>query len=91
MHKLHLLLFLSSLIGSAVFHLIGAPMPFLLGGILGSAVFVLTFETPERKLPELTKWIRLVFISLIGTMIGSRFSPELLGIIPQFWATAAAM
>ncbi|MEM7242554.1 MAG: AbrB family transcriptional regulator [Pseudomonadota bacterium] len=91
MHKLHLLLFLSSLIGSAIFYLIGAPMPFLLGSILGSASFVLTYETPKRQLPELTRWVRLVFIALIGAMIGSRFSPELLGIIPQFWATAAAI
>ncbi len=89
MHKLHLFLFLSSLAGGAVFFFIGAPMPFLLGSVLGSAIFVLAYETPARKLPKFTPWVRLVFISLIGTMIGSRFTPEVLGILPQFWATAA--
>ena len=86
-----LLLFLSGLIGGGIFLAIGAPMPFLLGGILGGAIYVLTYERNGGRLPKLTPWVRLIFISLIGTMIGTRFSPELLNILPDFWVTGAAI
>lgn len=57
----------------------------MLGGILGAAGFILWYERGERQLPKLSRWVRLVFMSIIGAMIGSRFSPELLTLLPQFW------
>ena len=65
-------------------YLIGAPMPFMLGGILGAAGYVLWYERAGKQLPKLSRWVRLVSMSMIGTMIGSRFSPELLTLLPQF-------
>ena len=63
---------------------IGLPMPFMLGGIFGAASFVLYYERGGRRLPKLSRWTRLVFMSMIGAMIGSRFSPELLSVLPQY-------
>jgi len=66
-------------------------MPFMLGGIFGAAAFVLWYERADKKLPKLSRWVRLVFMSIIGAMIGSRFSPELLTLLPQFWISGLAL
>ena len=57
-------------------------MPYMLGGIFGAACFVLWYERGGRRLPQVTRWVRLVFMSMIGAMIGSRFSPDILLYIP---------
>jgi len=80
-----LLIFGAGFVGGAGFFLIGAPMPFLLGGILGAAAFVLWYERRGNRLPQVTRWVRLMFMAIIGSMIGSRFTPEILELLPQFW------
>ncbi len=66
-------------------------MPFMLGGIFGAASFVLWYERADKRLPKLSRWVRLVFMSIIGAMIGSRFSPEVLTLLPQFWMSGLAL
>ncbi len=66
-------------------------MPFMLGGIFGAACFVLWYERDDKQLPKLSRWVRLVFMSIIGAMIGSRFSPELLSLLPNFWISGLAL
>ncbi|MEL7100017.1 MAG: AbrB family transcriptional regulator [Pseudomonadota bacterium] len=87
----HAFIFLFGALGGGAAFVIGAPMPFLLGGIFGSACFVLVYERQERKLPKLTSWVRLSFAAVIGAMIGTRFTPDLLPILPQFWVSAVAI
>jgi len=84
-------IFVFGLIGGFGAYFIGAPMPFMLGGIAGSASFVLWYERDGKQLPKLSRWVRLVFMSIIGAMIGSRFSPELLTLLPQFWISGLAL
>jgi uncharacterized membrane protein AbrB (regulator of aidB expression) len=84
-------IFVFGLIGGVVAQFIGAPMPYMLGAIFGSACFVLWYEQGDRQFPKLTRWVRLIFMSVIGTMIGSRFTPELLVLLPQFWLSIAAL
>jgi len=84
-------LFFSGLVGGIAALVIGLPMPFMLGGIFGAAAFVLWYERDDKQLPKLSRWVRLVFMSIIGAMIGSRFSPELLTILPQFWISGLAL
>ena len=62
-------LFISGLIGGITADAVSAPLPYLLGGFLGASIFVLFYERDERQLPKLTKWIRLIFVSIIGTLI----------------------
>ena len=83
--------FLFGLIGGLAAYFAGLPLPFLLGGVVGTASFVLVYERQGRALPQVTKWVRLVFMSVIGTMIGSRFTPELLLLLPSFWPSALAV
>ncbi len=84
-------IFLSGLLGGFAALYLGLPMPFMLGGIFGAAAFVLWYERDNKQLPKLSRWIRLVFMSIIGAMIGSRFSPELLTLLPQFWISGLAL
>ena len=81
-----LLIFLAGFVGGAGAFVIGAPMPFLLGGILGAAAFVLWYErSGDRLCLQVTRWVRLVFMAIIGSMIGSRFTPDVMNLLPQFW------
>ena len=84
-------IFLFGLIGGVAAYIIGVPMPFMLGGIVGAASFVLWYERNDNKLPKLSRWVRLVSMSVIGAMIGSRFSHELLNLLPQFWISGLAL
>jgi len=84
-------LFLSALAMGLLAFFIGVPMPFLLGGVLGSAIFVVLFESRDRELPKLNPYLRLCGISSIGAMIGSNVSPSLLTLLPEFWITALAI
>lgn len=84
-------IFLFGFIGGLGAYFIGLPMPFMLGGIFATACFVLWYERDGKQLPKLSRWVRLVFMSIIGAMIGSRFSPELLNLLPQFWISGLAL
>ena len=83
--------FAFGLIGGGLAYLIGMPLPFLLGGLVGTACFVLYYERDGRATPKLSRWVRMVFMAVIGTMIGSRFSPDLLVLLPHFWISCLAM
>ena len=91
MDSRYLLIFVFGLIGGLSAYVIGAPMPFMLGGIFGAACFVLWYERNGKQLPKLSRWVRLVSMSIIGAVIGSRFSPELLSLLPQFWLSWLAL
>ena len=86
-----LLIFLAGFVGGTGALFIGAPMPHMLGGIFGAACFVLWYERGGRTLPPVTRWVRQVFMSIIGAMIGSRFSPEILTLLPQFWISGVVL
>ena len=84
-------IFFFGLLGGFTALIIGVPMPFMLGGIFAAACYVLWYERNDKRLPKLSRWVRLVFMSIIGAMIGSRFSPELLTLLPDFWISGLAL
>ncbi|MBX2883158.1 MAG: AbrB family transcriptional regulator [Granulosicoccus sp.] len=84
-------IFICAFVGGTGAYWMGVPMPYMLGGIFGAASFVLWYERDGRQLPKLSRWVRLIFMSIIGAMIGSRFSPELLTLLPQFWISGLAL
>ena len=47
-------LFGATVIGGGVLFILGAPMPFLIGGIIGAALFVWSYETPDRLVPKMS-------------------------------------
>ena len=58
---------------------------------MGAASFVLFYEKSRLQLPKLSNTFRQVFMALIGAIIGTRFSPELFQILPDFWISALAL
>lgn len=87
----YLPIFSFGLIGGVCAYWLGVPMPFMLGGIAGAAGFVLWYERNSKQLPKVSRWVRLVFMSIIGAMIGSRFSPDLFSLLPGFWISGLAL
>ncbi|MCY4333394.1 MAG: AbrB family transcriptional regulator [Litoreibacter sp.] len=83
--------FLFGAIGGTAAYFVGLPMPFLLGGIVGTASFVLAYERDGRELPKLSRWVRLCFAAVIGAMIGSRFLPEHVPLLLKFWVSGPAI
>lgn len=62
---------------------IGLPLPYLLGPML-SAGLVVGFA--QHRFPEgyvFPMRFRMVFVGVIGTMIGARFTPEILSLLPH--------
>ena len=88
---LYLPIFAFGLGGGLLAYSLNLPMPFMMGGIVGTAAFVLWYERDDRKLPKLSRWVRLISMSLIGTMIGSSVTPEFLTLLPQFWLSGLAI
>ena len=86
-----LLLFLSGIIGGYAAFLIGAPMPFMLGGLLGSALFIFFYEKDDRKFGKLNPYVRMCFVAATGTMIGASFTPQLLELLPLYWVSGLAL
>ena len=56
-----LLIFLFGFIGGTGAFSIGAPMPYMLGGIFGAGCFVLWYERSGRKLPQMCKRGQMLF------------------------------
>ena len=67
------LIFGAGLVGGCVALIVGVPMPFMLGGLLGAASFVIFYENRGTQLPKLSNTFRQVFMALIGAIIGTRF------------------
>ena len=85
-------LYPAGLLGGLLAYFAGLPMPFMLGGIMGSACAVLWLERrrgrQDLRPPQL---LRETFVALIGTMIGATFTPDLLRVMPGFWPSILAL
>jgi membrane AbrB-like protein len=84
------LLALSGLAGLAA-QAIGTPLPFMLGPLAGSALIATAL--PDR-LPQgyrFPTWLRLVFIAIIGLMIGSQVTPALFTEVHHYALTLGAV
>lgn len=69
----------------------GWPIPFLLGSLVATAVLALTFAARTGRPVFFPKTLREMFISVIGTMIGTTFTPEVLSMAPTLAVTLCAM
>ncbi|MEO1561957.1 MAG: AbrB family transcriptional regulator [Pseudomonadota bacterium] len=81
----------AGILGAALAVLIGAPMPFMVGSLIGSVTFLAFYERGHPPMGKMDGRLRMVFVALIGTMLGTTFSPALLPLLPQFWLSALAI
>ena len=75
----YLLIFGSGLVGGGLSFAAGLPMPFMLGGLFGTASFVIFYEAHRTRLPKLSNTFRQVFMAIIGAVIPenrSKFVPS---------------
>lgn len=67
------------------------PLPWMLGPLLVTAIFVMS---RPRSIPDnyqFPKRFRLVFIAIIGLMIGTQVTWEIVQTLPQFWPSLIAI
>lgn len=66
---------------------LGAPMPFLLGSLVFAAGYSIVKVKSDGTVyfPQGT---RKAFVGVIGVLIGSGFSPELVAVLPDLWISA---
>jgi len=58
------------------------PLPFLVGGLLSTICLIALANSRSISLPY-PKPLRMCFVALIGTLIGSTVSPELAKTVPN--------
>lgn len=81
----------SSLAGALIALTFGFPLPFLLGSLIGSAAFSVKYFSWTSARLTYPKPIRAAFIAIIGTLIGTTFTPEVLGLMSALWPSLLAM
>lgn len=74
-----------------VFLLIGTPLPFMLGSLFSSALCVGFAQTrfPEGYAFPMT--FRMVFVGVIGVMIGASLKPEVVALVPMMLVSIPAV
>lgn len=82
---------LIGLIGAIPAYLIGFPMPFLMGALISVGVYSATRTAVFGVDATFPKPLRMMFVALIGVMIGASFSAELMGDLPKIWASLLVM
>ena len=85
------LVFATALAGAFAALVMGWPIPFLLGSLVATAILALTFAARTGSPVFFPKTLREVFIAVIGTMIGTTFTPGVLSMVPTLAVTLCAM
>lgn len=81
----------TALAGAFVAFAMGWPIPFLLGSLVATAILALTFAARTGRPVFFPTLLRQVFIAVIGTMIGTTFTTEVLSMAPTLAVTLCAM
>lgn len=74
-----------------VFQLLGTPLPYMLGSLFASAVGV---GVAQHGFPEDYTFpmpLRMIFVGVIGVMIGARLTPEVAALLPKMLASIPAV
>lgn len=77
--------------GGALAWLIGLPMPFLIGGLIVTALFAIGQRKRDAKQIPFPQHLRQVFMAIIGVMIGQSFSPEFVAEFGTLWVSLLAV
>jgi len=85
-----LLLALCGLAGLAAESL-GLPLPFLLGPLIASGTVATALPRTLPRGYDFPHWLRLIFIAVIGLMIGAQVTPELFANAPRLAVSFTAL
>ncbi|MEM6896981.1 MAG: AbrB family transcriptional regulator [Pseudomonadota bacterium] len=70
---------------------LGLPMPFLLGALAAVAPLIIWQGARGVESFSFPRELRHSFVGVIGTMIGARFSPDLVAKVPTIWVSLLAV
>jgi membrane AbrB-like protein len=77
-------------LGGLACSLIGAPLPWLLGGMAATGAAAVAGLRPFGVAPDFPERFRVVFIPVIGVLIGGAFTADVLAAIPGWWPALLA-
>lgn len=72
-----------AIISGLIIQIFNVPMPFLIGGLIGVAIFCTILDQKHHDKIVLPKSLSSLCLSIIGAMIGTSFSPEIISILPM--------
>ncbi|GKY87202.1 AbrB family transcriptional regulator [Sinisalibacter aestuarii] len=78
-------------LGGTVMAWLGMPLPYMLGSLTASALAV---AVGQRRFPagyEFPMKVRMIFVGVIGTMIGARLTPDVLSLLPLMLVSVPAV
>jgi len=78
-------------LGGALMQALGAPLPYMLGSLLATALLV---SFGQRQLPAgyvFPQRLRMLFVGVIGTMIGAQLTPEVAALLPSLGISLPAV
>ena len=87
--KLLLMLLIGSIVGSG-FAVVSMPLPFFIGGLLGTIGLSLAANTRSIIL-TFPKFLRKGFVALVGVLIGATISPESISSFPNLGLSMVAV
>ncbi len=70
---------------------IGLPLPYLLGPLLAAALLATALPNTLPQGYAFPGWLRMIFIAMIGLMIGAQVTPQLFANISRLTASLAAL
>lgn len=77
--------------GGGIAHLLHTPLPFMLGSLVATALAAVLFTS---KIPQgyvFPQKFRLIFLAVIGVMIGAQVSPDLIALLPAMLISFAGL
>jgi len=77
--------------GGGLAHVLGLPMPFLIGSLAAVAGVAIAAEARFGRRLTFPQPLRKGFVAIIGAMIGATFSRDLLEVLPHLWVSLLAM
>lgn len=78
-------------VGGGLAYLMNLPLPFMLGSLVATAAIAITFASAIPEGYEFPQKFRLIFLAVIGVMIGAQVSPDLVALLPSMMASFAGL
>lgn len=86
-----LLIVFGFITGTLAAHYTVLPLPYMLAPLITAAFIALGFPKILPQAYVFSMRFRLIFIAIIGLMIGARVTPELVASLPSYWPSVVAI